>query len=99
MTSNPNGDARRNLPGQFGPPSKFARWACMDCGADTIDEYYVIHHALWKQAVGGAGKLCLTCLETRLDRRLTPDDFLPCGANDLDWRKTPRLLERMTPRT
>lgn len=94
---NPNGERRRNLSGRFGEPSKFARWACMDCGADTIDEYYVIHHDLWRAAVGGrAGKLCLPCLETRIGRRLNAADFLPCGANDLDWRKTDRLRERMT---
>lgn len=96
--SNPNGEARRNLPGRFlTEPARFARWACMDCGADTVDEYFMVRHDLWLDAVGArSGKLCLICLETRLGRRLNAADFLACPANDLDWRKSDRLRERMT---
>jgi hypothetical protein len=78
----------------------FDRWACIDCGTDTTGEYYVVRHELWADAVGDprAGKLCVGCLETRVGRRLEPDDFLPCPANvDEQWvsRKSDRLLDRM----
>lgn len=95
---NPNGDARRVLPGRFIDRRRVT--PCMDCHVDTFDEYFMIHHDLWRRAVGHrAGYLCVTCLEHRLGRRLDADDFLACGANDLEWRKTPRLVERMTART
>lgn len=93
--SNPNGERRASLPGRWretGDPQP-----CMDCDLDCHDEYYVVHHHVWREAVGRrAGFLCVLCLEERLGRRLDPDDFLPCGANDLDWRKTARLRRRMT---
>jgi hypothetical protein len=73
------------------------RWACMDCGADTANEYFIITHELWADAVGGPGKICLACLERRLGRELTPEDFLPCPANDPTWRKTDTLRARLGP--
>ena len=48
--------------------------------------------------------LCIGCLELRIGRRLTPDDFTDCPMNDLSyadghhafsWR-TPRLVDRLT---
>jgi hypothetical protein len=94
--SNPNGERRAALPGRWGDIRRRPQ-PCMDCDVDCEDEYYVIRHDLWREAVGRRrGFLCVPCLEARLDRRLDPDDFLPCGANDLDWRKTDRLRERMT---
>jgi hypothetical protein len=93
--SNPNGDRRVSLSGRW--IEARLNQPCMDCGIDCHDEYYVVRHDLWRQAVGRRpGFLCIMCLEERVGRRLDPDDFLPCGANDLDWRKTDRLRDRMT---
>jgi hypothetical protein len=74
-------------------------WACLDCGDNTIDEYFVIDHDLWAAAVGDpqAGKICVPCLEARLGRLLVPDDFIDCPANDPTWRKTDRLRQRLGP--
>lgn len=51
---------------------------CMDCKVDTmsIDEYYMVHDEIWEEAVPEfEGMLCIGCLEERLGRELTPDDF------------------------
>ena len=66
---------------------------CLDCGVDTIaiDEYYMVTHELWANS---DGMLCIGCLEKRLGRELTPDDFPSCW-DDRDHPKSERLLERL----
>ena len=87
--------ARLNLPGRFGNNRKVL--PCLDCHIDTWGEYFIVHHDLWHQAVGHRwGYLCVLCLEHRLGRLLTPDDFLPCPANDPEWRKTDLVRTRMS---
>jgi hypothetical protein len=68
---------------------------CLDCGVDTraIDEYYIVTHELWARAnPDGAGMLCVGCLEKRLGRELTPDDF---GLNSVSSPKSERPLKRL----
>lgn len=51
---------------------------CWDCGEDTsnIGEYYMVNDAVWKQAVENKKTIfCIGCLENKLKRELTPDDF------------------------
>ena len=55
---------------------------CMDCGVDTYAEadreWYHVHGPVWEQAglrSEGQGFLCIGCLEARLGRTLTPEDF------------------------
>lgn len=51
---------------------------CLDCGIDTgeIDHYYMIHDELWLSVnPNSEGMLCYPCLEERLGRKLTYDDF------------------------
>jgi hypothetical protein len=70
---------------------------CLDCGVDTgaIDEYYRVTNELWARVnPGGDGMLCIGCLEKRLGRELTPDDFPSCS-DDRDYPKSQRLLERL----
>ena len=69
---------------------------CLDCGVDTgsIDQYYRVTNELWARVnPGGDGMLCIGCLEKRLGRELTPDDF-PNGA-DRSSPKSERLLKRL----
>jgi hypothetical protein len=51
----------------------------MDCGLDTAKvpgQYYMVHDAVWREAVPDmAGVLCLRCLQHRLRRGLTEADF------------------------
>ena len=68
---------------------------CLDCGVDTgaIDEDYMVTHELWARVnPGGDGMLCIGCLEKRLGRELTPDDF---WLNSVSSPKSERLLKRL----
>lgn len=49
---------------------------CLDCGDNTFfkNEYYMIHDEIW-DSVATDGMLCVECLEKRLGRLLTPEDF------------------------
>ena len=56
------------------------RFLCRDCGIDTneIGEYYMVRDKVWGAAAGippNGGMLCVACLERRLGRQLTRDDF------------------------
>lgn len=64
-----------------------AYWTCTDCGVDTWalgETAYQIRHSVWELAypgyAGGLGvgssRPCIGCLERRLERALTVDDFL-----------------------
>jgi hypothetical protein len=75
---------------------------CLDCQTETTftprgknDEYYMIHNDLWLKAnPAGAGKLCIGCLEKRIGRRLTPEDFTDCSLNNFP-RGSGRLSSRL----
>jgi len=77
------------------------KYDCIDCGSNTrgIDEYYMIQFDLWKEFVpenNSDTMLCLGCLEKRLGRELTPEDFLDCPLNnDEDYDKSNRFLSRL----
>lgn len=84
---------------------------CNDCGRDTLpfdrrSEWYVVSDTVWQEAgmKPAGGYLCIGCLEARLGRQLTPEDFPDVPVNDLSeadgrraytWR-TPLLVARMT---
>ena len=52
---------------------------CVDCNVNTflIGEYYMVHHFIWQQTGLGPydGMLCISCLENRIQRQLTSEDF------------------------
>lgn len=54
-------------------------WNCIDCGIHTglHLEYYMVRDDVWAlSGLGGHdGMLCIACLEDRIGRALTPDDF------------------------
>ena len=70
---------------------------CRDCGCDTYSatdrEWYHVHNAVWESVglVLSSGFLCIGCLEVRLGRRLTPNDF---DGYDPDLKDSPRLRDR-----
>jgi hypothetical protein len=70
---------------------------CADCHTDTLPtdwhhraEYYSVHAGVWANAGMTSGFLCIGCLERRLDRRLTRDDFDNAAVNDLRMSDIPR---------
>ena len=74
---------------------------CDDCEVDVtkIFEYYVLEDSVWPK---DASILCIGCVEKRLDRRLSREDFKPCFGNYV-WKQSKRFQERfdqsiLTPR-
>lgn len=72
---------------------------CLDCGDNTSDihEYYTVHDEVWLTAhPDDEGMLCIGCLENRLGRVLTPDDFPEYPINTTGFfNKSDRLRERL----
>lgn len=71
-------------------------FVCVDCQANTlhIEEYYMVTNDLWKQAGMGKGMLCIGCLEVRIGRELTPEDFPSIPVNRGFFPKSERLSSR-----
>lgn len=87
---------------EVGPDRGFTDAArrCLDCNVDTIAiaEYYMVSDDIWANSgvgpLGREGMLCIGCLEGRLGRRLTADDFTDAPTNRCG-RRSERLLNRM----
>ena len=72
---------------------------CADCGVDTIErgEFYMVVDSVWEHASGGQEMLCIGCLEQRIGRILTADDFTDVPVNDptrYGGHFSDRLLDR-----
>ena len=68
---------------------------CGDCDADVVElgEWYMVRDEVWPiHPLGGV--LCVACLESRLNRRLAPEDFIDCLCNS-SGRRSSTLKERM----
>lgn len=85
--------------------NKVTNRECHDCGHDTalMGERYMVHNWLWEQA-GRNGDwpemLCIGCIEHRLERTLTRDDFFECGLNSSTlFNRSIRLKSRLRSRT
>ncbi|MGY3409161.1 hypothetical protein ACVWZV_005274 [Bradyrhizobium sp. GM5.1] len=80
------------------------RGKCLDCGRQTTftregDEYYMVHDEVWQRAnPTGEGMLCVGCLEGRLGRQLSAEDFTDCPLNENMHGKSDRLIARLTTR-
>jgi hypothetical protein len=73
---------------------------CMDCDTNTmdIDEYYMLKFEVWFSIVPeDNGMLCIECVEKRLGRQLTSNDFLSCILNEEGWNqpRSDKLKDRM----
>lgn len=65
--------------------TKKSMWKCMECHINTLasGHYYMLKNELWEQItsksfkghLGIKGMLCLNCVEKRLGRQLTENDF------------------------
>ena len=86
------------MPRQVTMPSR-KRFQCKDCAIDTgkAHEHYFVNDALWNAAgMGKVGMLCIGCLELRIGRELTPNDFTACYLNRASTEpKSLRLADRM----
>lgn len=75
------------------------KFRCLDCGQDTgeMGEFYFVNTDIWMKAVGSKeGMLCIGCLETRINRKLTPFDFTGASINSPKFGiKSLRLMNRL----
>lgn len=53
------------------------KFICLDCGVDTgqIHEHYMLHDKVWLTVAPKRGMLCIGCIEYRLGRELSAQDF------------------------
>jgi hypothetical protein len=66
------------------------RFYCVDCGKNTLGgEYYAVSDDLWAASgvAPDGGMLCLACLETRIGRALTLDDFTAIVPSEECWER------------
>lgn len=72
---------------------------CVDCGVNIgeIAEYYMVHDHIWAEAgmTSNGGMLCIGCLESRLDRDLTPSDFTDALLNSMRFMRSAHLRHRL----
>lgn len=63
--------------------SEMAWDVCQDCSEHTIGaDYYMVNGALWEMAhPTNIGMLCISCLETRIGRKLQSYDFIDAPIN------------------
>lgn len=78
---------------------KNSEFLCLDCKVDTAElgEYYIVRDATWLTAnPQGNGMLCIACIEQRLGRELTYEDFawVPLNLGNL-FNGSDRLKNRM----
>lgn len=71
-------------------------WLCADCGVDTsvLGEEYMVTPDLWNSSGMTRGYLCVGCLENRIGRPITPNDFTLWHIN-CSGRKSHRLANRL----
>jgi hypothetical protein len=64
---------------------KFKEFECVDCSVNThtIREYYMVQFDLWNSVMvsQNTGMLCIGCLEDRIGRTLTTEDFIEAPIN------------------
>jgi hypothetical protein len=78
---------------------------CQDCGFNTTPctgkrgcrhggkwEWYMVRDAVWTEARAADGYLCIGCLERRLGRPLTSEDFSTAPVNNWSPWDTDRLM-------
>lgn len=81
--------------------SAFHEYNCHDCKLSTlyVGEYYMVHNELWDKAYPEHdGMLCIACLEKRVGRALTRDDFTDALVNwigGLHNANSPLLTSRL----
>jgi hypothetical protein len=83
----PDGPELRAIYDRIGP------YADYEVTVDSRAELYTVKDHVWRASKANGGCLCIGCLEQRLGRELTPEDFDP---DDILNRMpgTPRLLKR-----
>jgi hypothetical protein len=91
----------RRLPRSTCTCGEYWMFYCEDCGECTccIGEYYMVEDEVWYSAITARSKpdmLCVGCVELRIGRLLTKDDFSDAPLNSLPyWERSERLKTRL----
>jgi hypothetical protein len=56
------------------PQEEIERFTCEDCGTYDYD-MYMVNDDIWSKYGNESNTLCMNCLEKRMGRKLTKDDF------------------------
>jgi hypothetical protein len=72
-------------------------FAAMLCGANSDGDWFMLKSRVWQQAqhVGKVRFLCTGCVEHRIGRKLTADDFRRDAKVNFGGRKPAKLRHRM----
>jgi hypothetical protein len=69
----------------------YPRFFCLDCRTDTCEsgEYYMVADNVWAASglAPNGGMLCLVCLERRIGRPLTSEDFAALWPTASAWER------------
>jgi hypothetical protein len=72
-------------------PEVYTAFRCVDCGKDTGEsgEYYSVKDNVWAASglAPNGGMLCLACLERRIGRPLTGEDFEALWPDASAWER------------
>jgi hypothetical protein len=75
-------------------------FSCSDCGNNVKalwEFHYMLKSEIWLTVAKSSELLCISCLEIRLKRKLTPDDFTNESINRKNFgKKSARLLNRLS---
>jgi len=74
--------------------SKESYEICVDCRQNVFEmgeAFYKVKKDVWPLAGGEKGVLCIGCLEARIGRELTPEDF---PDNHINRKRSDRLRAR-----
>lgn len=91
----------RRLPRSSCVCGEYWMFYCEDCGECTncIGEYFMVDDEVWYSAITARSKpdmLCIGCVELRIGRLLTKDDFSDAPLNSLPyWERSERLKTRL----
>jgi hypothetical protein len=71
-----------------------ANWYCFSCGGDCFEmgEDFYVQDKIWT-TYGVEGVLCIGCLEARMGRHLTPQDFLYSDQEKVSEEKVKSIRE------
>lgn len=97
-------DEYADVPRKYTPEQHEIVCSCIDCGVNTmtLGEYYCLIPQSWYSATaaeGGDGMLCLGCIEVRLGRSLTQEDFevgVPINHYDVFYKRSDRFIDRLS---
>ena len=93
--------AEQRLPRSSCDCGSYYMFKCYDCGECTQceAEYYMLKDEVWYSAMTARSKpsiLCVGCVESRLGRLLTKDDFSAVPLNEMPfWPRSEKLSARL----